>query len=52
MIAVYNKETDSYGIVGLNKDEMIDLVNVFNCCSLSEKRTFFNVKESVKELIK
>jgi hypothetical protein len=44
--------SDSYGIIDLNKKEMEKLVNVFNSCPLTEKRTFFRLKEDIKSLIK
>ena len=52
MLAVYSEETDSYGIIDLNKKEMEELVNVFNSCPLTEKRTFFRLKEDIKSIIK
>lgn len=51
MVAVYNKDENLYGVIQLTKDEMIDLISVFNSCSLAEKRRFYKLREDIIKLV-
>lgn len=46
-----NISSDTYNIVDITTEELEEFIAVLDSCKLPQKRTFFNLKESITKIL-